>query len=122
MAADNDPRVSAATSSGNLGSPIFHRVQTPTHQTALHADEQVRSREIWGRPHRIGGAIPCVKAYAGPLPTGTNGVEFTTNVPPTHSHPGMVLWVHGYHPAIDLRQKGADDYAVITVDTITKVP
>jgi hypothetical protein len=122
MAADNDLRVSAASTSGNLSSQVYHRVETPTFQTAQHAVQQVASKEIWGRARRIGGAFPCVKAYAGPLASGQNGVEFTTSVPPTHPNPSMALWVHGHDPAIQLRQRGTEMFAVLTVDTISKVP
>jgi hypothetical protein len=83
---------------------------------------QVLSKEVWGRPRRIGGAFPSVHAYWGPLPPGTNGIEFMTLVPPTHPNPSMAIWTYGYHADIALRRRGIEDFAAIQATTISKVP
>jgi hypothetical protein len=105
----------------NPATQVYHRVETRT-QTPATAARQVQSMEVWGRARKNGGAFPSVHAYWGPLPPGANGIEFTTNVPPTHPSPSMAVWVHGYHPDIALRQNGADVFAAIPVTTISKVP
>ncbi len=105
----------------NPSTQVYHPVETST-QTQATAALQVQSMEVWGRARKNGGAFPSIHAYWGPLPKGMNGIEFMTNVPPTHPSPSMAIWVHGYHPDIGLRQNGSDCFAVIRVTTISKVP
>lgn len=53
------------------------------------------SSEIWGQSPRniFNSHIPKVKAYDGFLPSGTNGVEFWTNVAPdVNGIPGKPIW------------------------------
>lgn len=71
--------------------PLYHRLETPT-QTPEDAAKQVASGEMWGGPPRYSN-IPTVQAYAGPLPPGRRGIEFTTDVPPDrYSIPGRPDW------------------------------
>lgn len=71
--------------------PRYHRKWGPT-QTDADAVRQVASGELWGRPAR-GSNIPKVKAWAGLLPGGRAGVEFTTDLTPDHdSIPWLPTW------------------------------
>jgi len=101
---------------------VYHRLENPISQSQQIAAQQVATGELWGRPIRGGGLIPSVKAYPGPLPSGSNGIEFTTNIPATHLTPSTHYWVHGFDPGITLRQVGGDTFAIIPVLTISKVP
>jgi hypothetical protein len=102
---------------------VYHRLETGTvGQSPATAALQVSSKEIWGKGHKIGGAFPSVQAYWGPLPPGRNGVEFMTNIAPTHPNPSKAIWIHGYDPGIALRRQGLDDFAALPVVTISKVP
>jgi hypothetical protein len=72
--------------------PVYHR----------YADEKEaarveRSGEVWGLPPRntFASDIPCVKAYAGRLPRGGRGYEFTTPVKPRTSSPSERRWIPG---------------------------
>lgn len=69
----------------------YHRLASPT-QTAGVAELQVRSGEIWGRTPRL-GRFPQAKAYAGPLPDGSNGIEFWTEIAPDPGgRPAFPTW------------------------------
>jgi hypothetical protein len=64
------------------------------------------------------GIIPCVKAYRGPLPLGTRGIEFTTAISPTKGSgtPYIAYWyADGNTPGVAINSFG---FAVITVLTI----
>jgi hypothetical protein len=52
--------------------------------------------QVCGNP-AWGSNIPTVKAYWGPLPAGTSGLEFETIVPPTpgRSVPNYAMWYPG---------------------------
>lgn len=70
---------------------VYHHRESPT-QTPEDAAKQEASGEIWGRSPR-GSIFPKVKAYAGPLPPDTRGIEFTTDIPPDdHCPPDMPTW------------------------------
>lgn len=82
----------------------FHRTSSPT-QTFADALRQKESGEIWGRAGRIGGLVPAVKAYVGPIcfnePPGVAchgvlGVEFTTDVVPSETPPGGMAFVRWF--------------------------
>lgn len=56
------------------------------------------SGEVWGRPRGnvYAGLFPSVKAWDGPLPQGTIGYEFFTDVEPySGSTPGWPQWTEG---------------------------
>jgi len=76
-----------------------------------------RTGELWGAPPRniYRSSIPCVKAYAGRLPAGGKGYEFTTPVPPTHASPVERRWVAGA-PGVTVE----DDFARIPVTVLRK--
>lgn len=101
----------------------YHWRESPT-QTKEDAVRQVQSEEIWGKAGRIGGLVPAVKAYRGPLPKGQRGIEFTTVVDPDaqSSSPFEVRW-NWYTPGVIHRQ-GDDgvDYAVIPARVVNKQP
>jgi RHS repeat-associated protein len=81
----------AGEQGGEPGVPTYHRLQSPTQPPEVAA-QQVASGEVWGRPPR-GSWIPAVQAYSGPLPEGTRGIEFTTDVPPDrYGIPGQPTW------------------------------
>ncbi len=96
--------------SGSYGP--FHRRESPT-QTSNDAQNQEMSGEVWGRPAR-GSALPSVKAYRGPLPSGERGIEFYTDVAPDplSSTPYEVRW-YATTPGVDLRPGNPHDYAVV---------
>jgi hypothetical protein len=53
------------------------------------------SGELWGLPPRnfFNSDIAAAKAYAGPLPEGSSGIEFETEIPPDQGHvPKRPTW------------------------------
>ena len=73
---------------------IYHRLESPT-QAPEDAAEQEATGEIWGRAAR-GSDLAKVKAYAGPLPPGRRGIEFTTDTPPDDGcPPDLPTWRAG---------------------------
>jgi hypothetical protein len=73
---------------------IYHRLESPT-QTPEDAAKQEATGEIWGRAAR-GSDLAKVKAYAGPLPAGRKGIEFTTDMPPDEGcPPDLPTWRAG---------------------------
>jgi hypothetical protein len=73
---------------------IYHRLESPT-QTPEVAAKQEATGEVWGRAAR-GSDLAKVKAYAGPLPAGRRGVEFTTDMPPDEGcPPDLPTWRAG---------------------------
>jgi hypothetical protein len=97
---------------GPHAEPVYHRFSGPE-----EADEVERSGELWGAPPRniFASSIPCVKAYAGRLPAGGKGYEFTTPVRPTHSSPFERRWVAGA-PGVTVE----GDFARIPVTVLRK--
>jgi len=92
----------------------YHRLESPT-QTAIDAARQSDTGRICGKAHR-GGAVPSVKAYAGGLPPGERGVEFTTSIAPlAGTAPHLALWRKGSPGVEDM----TDDMVCIPA-TITK--
>ena len=59
---------------------------------------QVNTQRVCGRP-AWGSHIPSVKAYPGPLPMTSSGIEFTSMITPNagHSTPSMIKWYQGDH-------------------------
>jgi hypothetical protein len=72
--------------------PVYHRFSGPE-----EADKVQRTGELWGAPPRniFASSIPCVKAYAGRLPAGGKGYEFTTPVQPSYASRVERRWVAG---------------------------
>lgn len=68
----------------------FHRKASPT-QTRSDLEKQLASGELWGKPRRH-GLFPAVKAHAGALPTGEQGVEFWTFQPPSDPWGPRLFW------------------------------
>jgi hypothetical protein len=99
----------------------FCRLENSRTQTKALALQQQQSGEIWGRPHRMGGAFPCVKAYTRQLSPGEPGIEFTTSIAPDprYSAPHEARWYHPYTPGVTLRTVGGEDFAVIQVTVTT---
>jgi hypothetical protein len=70
----------------------------PFHRLTDSADEVRKvldSGELWGMAQRnfFQSDIPKSKAYAGKLPSGANGFEFETEVPPDEGHvPDKPTW------------------------------
>ena len=91
---------------------VYHRFSD-----AEEADEVERTGELWGAPPRniYASSIPCVKAYAGRLPAGGKGYEFTTPVQPTHSSRVERRWVAGA-PGVTVE----GDFARIPVTVLRK--
>ncbi len=90
----------------------FQRFETPT-QSPADAAKQAASGEVWGRAPRY-SPIPQVQAYDGPLPRGSRGIEFTTDVPPDrYAHPGNPT-SSGPRPGVRVE----NDFAKICVLTI----
>lgn len=101
----------------------FHRLESPT-QTAATARLQAASGEIWGAPARLNGLFPCVKAYRGPLPPATRGIEFTTTVAPDmgSSTPIEFRWYYPQNPRVELRVSAGIDYACIPAQVDNRQP
>ncbi len=93
---------------------VYHRFETRT-QTVEDAQLQERTGLMGGYAAR-GSDIPSVKAYSGPLPEGSRGVEFKTSVEPAlGSVPGQPKWYAG-QPGVGLIPgKDNRDMAVIPV-------
>ena len=73
----------------------YHR---RSHHNRLENELIAASGRIWGKPrgNYFAGIIPCVKAWEGPLPEGTIGIEFYTDVAPDPwSVPGWPEWSQG---------------------------
>ena len=97
--------------------PTYHRLASPT-QTAVVAQQQRASQEIWGKVPR-GGCDPVVEAYSGPLRPGQDGIEFTVALPPDPgSAPGRPEW---RPPNVPRRWHGGMEYAVLEQVTVTKI-
>jgi hypothetical protein len=105
-----------STSGGETA--VFHRKASPS-QTAAVAEAQRASGEIWGKAPRnfYQSDIPKVKAFRGPLPAGTEGIEFTTNVRPSYQWGEMVDW---FSPQVPIIRRDGEDYAVLKA-RITRV-
>lgn len=96
---------------------MYYRIEGRT-QTSDDALEQVRTLEIWGRGGHKGN-VPSVKAYNGPIPVGTRGIEFDTSAAsPEYSSPVESRWYYPQTKGVQLRVKDGDDYACIRADWI----
>lgn len=81
-------------STGGTRPEVFHhRTMNDGITAQIEASQSLR-----GRANRYDGGIPAVRAIRGPLPPGTRGVEFTTEVPTTRGsrHGGYAEWRPGY--------------------------
>lgn len=98
---------------------VYHRYITPT-QTDADIEMQIESLEIWGKAAQnvYQSDIPKVKAYVGKIPSGREGIEFTTDVPPDPNTPPHLAYWSGDRPGV--RTEG--DYAKLKVLTITRHP
>ncbi|WP_061218192.1 SpvB/TcaC N-terminal domain-containing protein [Leptospira weilii] len=95
--------------------PVYHRLESPT-QTPRTAKMQEQSGEIWGKEAQ-GGLYKYVKAYKGPLPKGSRGIEFITAAPESGGAlPKEARWIEG---APGVRPANNPDYVKINV-RITK--
>jgi hypothetical protein len=91
---------------------------SPT-QTEEDTEQQIKSKEIWGKPAR-GSGIPKVKAYTQFMSgiKQERGIKFTTLVPPDPNLPRhLALWSNGRQGV-----RIEDGYAKISVLTITRNP
>ena len=82
------------------------------------AARQQASGEIWGTYDRVLGGrspFPSVDAYVGPLPDGTMGIEFTTDVSPDKNTPPRLARWTGPRDGVIVEE----DYAKIQV-TVTR--
>jgi hypothetical protein len=106
----------------------FHRKRGPTqeYQTALL---QKTSGEIWGKPTKIGGLVPKVKAYSGPLCAGrkldvecsdSEGIDFVTRVKPSQINPsGITYWFTNGAKVDGIRDVGDDTIALeVSIDSV----
>jgi len=77
----------------------FRRLKNESTQDPGAAVAQLRQGELWGKPFAID---PVVKAHAGILEAGEEGVEFWTPVRPDNAHGRRVYWRYaGPHVKID---------------------
>lgn len=89
----------------------FYR--TGSTQDNATTQAQLESGEIWGKANR-GTDEPSVDAWVGPLPAGTHGVEFYTDVPPSPgSPPDRARW-RGPRPGVRIDGQWAKITATIT--------
>jgi len=108
----------------------YHRLESPT-QTSADAKRQQASSEIWGCAAST-SVFPTVKAYRGPLPANTRGIEFTTSIPPTKGTgtPQIALWypclkgLNPCSPQLSVVTQNGTDFAVlkVVVTQNTQVP
>jgi hypothetical protein len=106
------------------GGRSYFRRESPT-QTKEDAIRQVTTGEIWGRPARIGGAFPCVKAYRGSLPKGQRGIDFTTAVAPDaeSSSPFEARWYYPKTPGVMKRTNDQGEaFAAIPAKVVNRQP
>jgi WD40 repeat protein/nucleoside phosphorylase len=95
-------------------SPIYHRFESDS-QTSEDSKQQLINNEIWGGVSRvIPSDIPKVKAYNGPLPEGSIGIEFITNVPPDQGNSSQHVCWSGDRPGVINEDGFAKIKAVIT--------
>ena len=100
---------------------IYHRLENPGTQTKALAQIQKSSGRILGRIPRF-GYTPCVKAYFGPLPDGSHGIEFVTDVPhdQRHSNPIQARWYYPITPGVGLVRINDEEFAWIPA-TVTRI-
>lgn len=92
----------------------FHRAGNERTQTDKQTLAIVASGVLRGYAPP-GSNIPCVKAWAGPLPPGRYGLEFTTDVlPDPRGIPGRPLWRAG-SPGVRLGEDEHGLYAEIDI-------
>ena len=92
----------------------YHRRRSTT-QTE-HDDFQVaETGELWGRTGRYDDE-PAVKAYSGRLPSGTDGIEFTTGLRPSSGPGRQVRWY--VRDGANLRTVDGVDWATVPVTVI----
>jgi len=94
--------------------PIYHRLG----DGAATLDKIIESGELWGQVPRnfFQSPFPAVKAYAGPLPEGATGFEFTTPVAPApYGVPEKPTWRVGL-PGVVESEDG--DWAKIPVKVL----
>jgi hypothetical protein len=95
----------------------YHRRATGGKNQDFHtAIGQAIASEVWGTTSTFGNGFPTVRAFPGPLPDGADGIEFTTDVPPTpgSSTPHEVYWkLHQASPLVEEREGGS--FAAIKV-------
>jgi hypothetical protein len=106
------------------GAGSYFRRESPT-QTKEDAIRQVKTGEIWGRPSRIGGAFPCVKAYRGSLPGGQRGIDFATPVAPDpdSSSPFEARWYYPKTPGVMQRTNTeGEEFAAIPAKVVNHQP
>ena len=101
----------------------FFRVDTGrNNQSKQVAQQQQASMKVCGFGARQAGGgvspIPTVKAYFGTLPSGDNGIQFETAIPPysiNRVQGGLATWPQG-HPGVVDEPNGM---ACIPVTSIT---
>ncbi|MEM9422668.1 MAG: RHS repeat-associated core domain-containing protein, partial [Pseudomonadota bacterium] len=81
---------------------LFHRLEA-TYQTPSDARIVQETGELFGTAPR-GSDVPTVQAFAGPLPAGARGIEFTTSAQGTTNFlSGQVRWRPGDR-GVELRE------------------
>lgn len=100
---------------------LYHRLENPYTQTPALAQQQKLSGRILGRAPRFGITL-CVKAYFGPLPLGSHGIEFTTDVlhDTRHSTPLEAHCYYPHTPGVGLMRINGDEFAWIPA-TVTRI-
>ena len=100
---------------------IYHRLENEFTQTRALAILQKLSGRILGRAPSYGVKL-CVKAYIGPLPDGSHGIEFVTDVPHDipNSTPSRAYWYFPGTPGVGLVRLNGEDFAWIPA-TVTRI-
>jgi len=71
----------------------------------------------------MGGMEPTVQAYAGALPLGVRGINFTTDINPyPNGSPFEVRWYLTRTPGVQTRQKNGQECACIIADIDNEQP
>lgn len=82
-------------------------------------DRIEQTGELWGRGYQGSGLS--VNAYAGPLPSGRTGIEFTTAAVLNRGlPPGRAMWTYG-NRGVMLRSEAGLDFGAIEIQLTTVV-
>jgi hypothetical protein len=89
----------------------FHRYQNAALNHAVLATGKLKGRR---RRNIYAGAVPAVKAYPGPLPSGARGIEFMTAVAPHPFQAPEASWPEG-HPGVEVIDPGEEVAIPVTI-------
>jgi hypothetical protein len=102
---------SLAKRAGRYG-PYYHRAKTDEDAWSIQETGELR-----GTPRR-GSGIPQPQAFVGPLPNGTIGIEFFTDIKPHGGTvPGYARWMEGDLGVVSIDANCAKIQVTVTKNT-----